>query len=171
MKKNKFKKCPACKQRKLYYRNGLPISKYCGFCKKQKALEKKEKHKLTKDFLKQQKKKKKNLCDRLWIEAVKKAYGLQCLYPNCKSLKINIHHIIGRRNKNTRWYVPNGIPLCSKHHVFDQDSAHQNPLLFDEILLEQRGENWKSNLLTKSAQAWDKDYDRIIADLEKLKNL
>ena len=155
----KKKKCPACKQRDLFYRNGLPLSKYCSFCRKIKAQEKKEKHQRTKGFQENLRKKDKKLCDRLWIEAVKKKYGIKCII--CASTKINIHHIVGRRNRSVRWYTPNGVPLCSKCHVFDKDSAHQNPLLFRKKIVELRGVEWETDLINKASASWDKDIDKI----------
>lgn len=50
MKKPKRAKCPACKQRDLFYRNGIKVSKLCAACKKAKEQTKKEKTKLTKGF-------------------------------------------------------------------------------------------------------------------------
>lgn len=48
MKPVKKKKCKRCKENELYYRNGLPISKFCTSCKKEAEAEKKEKDKLRK---------------------------------------------------------------------------------------------------------------------------
>lgn len=51
MKQIKRAKCPACKQRDLFYRNGLKVSKYCTPCRKEKDQEKKEKKKLAMPWL------------------------------------------------------------------------------------------------------------------------
>ena len=32
--------------------------------------------------------------------------------------RINIHHLISRQKKSTRWNSLNGIPLCPLHHRF-----------------------------------------------------
>lgn len=156
-----MKKCKACGQLNVRERNGIAISKWCTSCKKQKELEKKEKHSHTQVHQKKVKKATTNQCEKLWREAVKKVYGDKCAVGfDCKG-NINCHHVIGRRNKSTRWYVPNGVPLCSKHHVFDIFSAHQNPIWFDSIMVKLRGEKWKEDLHWKSLEFWDKDIDAV----------
>ena len=148
----------------------------CIKCRRQQAREKKEEsnarkldRKLnSKKYKKEVTKATTNLCTKLWREAVMKLYGDTCMI--CGSNKVNIHHVVGRRNKNVKWYVPNGAVVCSKHHVFDQDSAHQNPLWFRNKLLEQRGSAWEANLLKKANQVWDKDIEAIKEKLINLNN-
>jgi hypothetical protein len=52
MKPVKKKKCQRCKENELYYRNGLPTSKFCTPCKKEVEAEKKLKKQSTKKFQK-----------------------------------------------------------------------------------------------------------------------
>lgn len=33
------------------------------------------------------------------------------------------HHIVHRANLSTRWYIPNGILLCRKHHIIEHASG------------------------------------------------
>lgn len=66
--------------------------------------------------------------DKLWREAIK-ARDKSCQI--CGSVSyLNAHHVIGRRNRNLRWDLDNGIALCPKHHTFGTESAHQDPLWF-----------------------------------------
>lgn len=104
--------------------------------------------------------------DKLWREAVTKENGAHCEYCG-STYGLNVHHIIGRRNYSTRWYKPNGIVLCSKHHTFDTDfSAHQNPLEFHEWLLNKRGRTWLKDLMERKNQIW-RNWKQYLEDIEK----
>ena len=68
--------------------------------------------------------------DKLWREAIK-SRDKSCQI--CGSVAyLNAHHVIGRRNRNLRWDLDNGILLCSGCHTFKTQSAHQDPLWFME---------------------------------------
>jgi len=58
-----MKKCKTCGQINVRERNGIAVSKYCTACRKQKELEKKEKHKTTKGY---EQKLKKKLMRKAW---------------------------------------------------------------------------------------------------------
>ena len=86
-----------------------------------------------------------------------------------KSEHLNAHHVIGRRNRNVRWYVPNGVCLCSGCHTFKTTSAHQNYEMFREFIIKERGADWLADLMEKSridCMAEKQDYDE---ELEKLR--
>ena len=99
------------------------------------------------------------LCDKLWREEVIKLYGAKCVI--CGDDKINIHHIVGRRNKSTRWYRGNGVPLCAGHHTFFEVSAHQHPLWFRNEMIRSRGEDWERDLNAESNKIWSKDFNKV----------
>lgn len=92
--------------------------------------------------------------DKMWREICLEKARYCCEY--CGDDKgLNVHHIIGRRNYSTRWYVPNGIVLCAKHHTFDSDfSAHQAPLSFHIWLMEKRGQEWHDDLMNQKNKVW-----------------
>ena len=46
----------------------------------------------------------------------------------CSGPGNNVHHVVGRRNRSTRWLVDNGLLLCSGCHTFRTNSFHQDPL-------------------------------------------
>lgn len=96
--------------------------------------------------------------DKAWREVVKRrACGL-CEY--CCGPGSNAHHIVGRRNKSTRWEIANGVYLCAKHHIFDSIfSAHQTPTLFSEWIIGQRGEEWHEGLtvMANTHKKWTKE--------------
>jgi hypothetical protein len=70
--------------------------------------------------------------DALWSKAVRERDG-QCQVDNCNETeRLNAHHIKGRSCKSTRLFLPNGISLCPKHHVFSSEfSPHKTPEAFD----------------------------------------
>jgi len=68
--------------------------------------------------------------DKLWRDAIKSRDEV-CQVCGGTSY-LNAHHIIGRRNRNVRWDLDNGILLCSGCHTFKTESAHQDPLQFME---------------------------------------
>jgi hypothetical protein len=48
-----------------------------------------------------------------------------------KTVRLNSHHIIGRKFLGFRHDVRNGVCLCASHHKFSPvQSAHENPLWF-----------------------------------------
>jgi hypothetical protein len=74
--------------------------------------------------------------DKKWSEKIR---SKNC--EVCNGSDTNAHHIIGRRNYTLRWDVRNGCSLCPKHHVFGRESAHQDPIWFDQWLEEHRRED------------------------------
>jgi hypothetical protein len=70
--------------------------------------------------------------DKLWHEAVLARSGGKCVLTGSTE-KVNTHHVVTRRNKWGRWFIPNGLTLCPSAHKFSvRCSAHQAPtnLLF-----------------------------------------
>lgn len=67
-------------------------------------------------------------CDKLYP---KLAYGRCCLACLCL-FKVTpaecIHHAIRRSNPITRFYLPNLIPLCSRHHQMIHDGKLHEPI-------------------------------------------
>jgi hypothetical protein len=162
------KQCRQCGKWNVMTRGLIAVSKYCVPCRKIKLAEKKAKKKLTKGYLGKQFTKDKDKCDKLWRQAVILHYGDKCVVNNehCKG-KLNTHHVVSRANKNVRWYIPDGVPLCAGHHVFFNESAHQNPLWFRGFMLDLRGLIWEKDLMEKANKAWDKDIESIKIYLEK----
>ena len=67
--------------------------------------------------------------DKEWADTVKSKYGNKCALCN-STIRLNTHHIIPREIKLTRHLVENGIALCPRHHKWNLNSAHRNPLWF-----------------------------------------
>lgn len=87
--------------------------------------------------------------DKKWREKVYVKYGKFCSYCN-STCNLNCHHIFSRRIKSIRHYVPNGIILCAKHHIFSIEfSAHQTPTSFTLWVIKKRGKKWYNDLERK----------------------
>lgn len=72
-----------------------------------------------------------------------------------ESTRLNVHHVISRRNYSVKFYIPNAVVLCAKHHLFSSDfSAHQNSIEFARWILEKRGEAWYNDLLKHKQLIW-----------------
>ena len=110
----------------------------------------------------------KNRVDKLWGLLVHKKERCEVCG---KSDGLNAHHIIGRRRLSTRWDLRNSCLLCAKHHLFGNDSAHQNAIWFDEWLENNRPED-REYLKEKSREA-SKPYSvkELLEIEEKLKEL
>ena len=84
----------------------------------------------------------KNKLDKAWSQLVKLQAGNKC--EVCGSTEtLNSHHIVGRRNLRLRWEPFNSVCLCVKHHKFGNQSAHENPVWFEDWLRENRGQDLK----------------------------
>ncbi len=97
--------------------------------------------------------------DKLWREKVIEWYGEKCTL--CGQTPINVHHLVGRRNRATRWAVVNGVPLCALHHTFGSLSAHQNPIAFQKEMIRLRGDKWEKDLIKMSNSIWNRKYEVI----------
>jgi len=90
--------------------------------------------------------------DALWSAHVKAEAGYKCELcgKNANECQLHGHHFIGRRNRATRWFLPNGIALCASHHTLSIWSAHENPEWFRSQMLDIRGMKWLKELITQS---------------------
>jgi len=79
---------------------------------------------------------------------------------------LNTHHFVGRRNRSTRWYYPNGIPLCPSHHTFGLQSAHQHPSWFQKEMLLVWGDKWLEDLEEQSLKVCKASFEEVKAYLK-----
>jgi len=110
--------------------------------KKQKELNKKNRHKKTKMYKRKQALKELRYNDTKWRMSVHNKFNGECIICGSKK-NINCHHIIPRNFIETRHDKKNGITLCAKHHKFGSFSAHKNPLWFFIILEEDYNDLYK----------------------------
>jgi predicted restriction endonuclease len=104
--------------------------------------------------------------DALWRQGVYERWKGRCAICGSVSKQLHCHHYIGRRNKSTRWYVPNGILLCAYCHKFSTYSAHENPEWFRQKMIELLGEEWLQDITQKANQIWDKNRKAILIHLQ-----
>ncbi len=103
--------------------------------------------------------------DKAWSLKVR-SQGHCTLCP--KTNNLNPHHYVGRRNRNVRWDLDNGVCLCSGCHTMKTQSAHQDPEWFREQILAIRGQEWLDALIERSridCMANKQDFDEIMLAL------
>ena len=80
--------------------------------------------------------------DKIWTDKIKIDQGWRC--EKCgrtnTQVRLNSHHIIGRRHRSLRWVLSNGVCLCVSCHTFGLNSAHEDPVGFVEWLKMARGD-------------------------------
>ena len=98
--------------------------------------------------------------DKAWADRIKQIGRCE----NCgKTSYLNAHHVYTRRNRAVRWYIPNGICLCSGCHTMSSKfSAHQTPMDFYEFILNLRGEDWYYDLVKNKNKIFKGTYDDIM---------
>lgn len=101
--------------------------------------------------------------DTIWAKAVKARAWETCEYCLKSGIRLEAHHVIGRRNKSLRHLVSNGVSLCHAHHRF----AEQNGVAFAEWILKKRGQDWWDSLQAYGREIKIfKDYTIVKAYLE-----
>jgi len=107
----------------------------------------------------------KNKCDKLWSKIIRSKGKCEV----CGTFKANHpHHVIGRRNFELRWDIRNGCLLCANHHTAGKFSAHNDSIWFMDWFLRARPDDYEY-LLKKKNGIWDKDYDKVLEYLERIK--
>ena len=66
-----------------------------------------------------------NKLDKIWRGKINDRDMARCQF--CGESGNNCHHIVGRRNRSTRWLLDNGLLLCPGCHTFSMFSFHQDP--------------------------------------------
>lgn len=111
--------------------------------------------------------------DKLWKEKLFEDMDFKCELTGLQKGQIQLHphHYIGRRNRATRWYLPNGVCLSASKHTMSIWSAHQNPEWFRSQMLDLRGQKWLNDLQNQSNKVFKGTYDQVKDYLEgKTKN-
>ena len=92
--------------------------------------------------------------DNQWRKQALERANYKCEYCGATE-HLQVHHVIGRRCYSTRFYLPNAVVLCAKHHTFSTDfSAHQNIVEFSRWILERRGQEWWDDLNEHKNNLW-----------------
>lgn len=105
-----------------------------------------------------------NKLDRIWKQKVFENAIWRCelsgLTPAVAQL--HPHHYVGRRNRATRWYLPNGICLSASMHTMGVKSAHGDPEYFRKIILDIRGQLWLNDLVKQSNKVCKSSYQTVL---------
>jgi len=101
--------------------------------------------------------------DKLWSQKIRERDEVCQVCGNSQYL--NAHHVIGRRNRNIRWDLDNGITLCSGCHTFKTESAHQDPAWFMEWFIKKYPERY-NNIMIKRIITNKQLYTDVIGGLE-----
>lgn len=109
------------------------------------------------------KKKEINKLDKIWKEKIKE-HG-KCEIDGISNCQIHAHHYIGRRNRATRWYLPNGFCLSALRHTMGVQSAHENPEWFRNEALNKRGQEWLDDIIKQSNKMFKGTYEEVLAYL------
>ena len=113
----------------------------------------------------------------LWARLVKMKAGYRCEWgykgKRCSRTEgLEGHHIEGRRNYDTRYEPINGACLCHAHHKLSRDSAHESPIEFLEMMLDQRGQGWLLSLKEKAKPSLKVDkveaYNKLNEEIRRL---
>lgn len=108
--------------------------------KKQKKINKRERHQKSKVYLKKQIRLNLKRKDTAWSIEIRKDNCLVC----STSEKLNAHHIIIREYSPLRYNLKNGVSLCVKHHKYCKKiSAHNNPFIFFLFFRKHRKEQFE----------------------------
>lgn len=100
--------------------------------------------------------------DKIWRDKVKEDANYRCEIDGTTDCVLNSHHYIGRRNRSTRWYLPNGICLSVARHKFSTKSAHEDPEYFRKMMLEIRGKKWLKDIYKQSNKPCKATYEEVL---------
>jgi hypothetical protein len=107
--------------------------------KKQKLINKRERHKKSKAYLTKQARIELKRKDKDWSIEIRKDNCLICGTTE----KLNAHHLVPRNELITRHLYLNGISLCAFHHKYcNKFSSHRNPAMFLLILRQKKPEQY-----------------------------
>jgi len=108
----------------------------------------------------------KKKADKAWSLAIRRKNGGRCEICNSRPGN-NPHHVVGRRNYTLRFNQRNGVLLCSYHHTFGRDSAHQNSVWFLEWFKKTRPADFEHvrSVKNRIIKRTIKDYVKIAEEL------
>lgn len=107
----------------------------------------------------------KDKCDDLWREI-----GRTGICEVCGKPARDNHHFIGRKNYTLRWDLRNKVELCFTDHTGGSQSAHNDPLWFIDWFKNHRPDDYKY-LLKKKNEIWDKNYNKVLEYLNRVKDI
>jgi hypothetical protein len=108
--------------------------------------------------------------DKEFREAIYERDRHTCQY--CGGPGNNCHHIVGRRNRSVRWFLDNGLLLCSGCHTFRTSSFHQDPLETTAWFVANYPERY-ANIMDRKNKILKQDYEAVHEEIlsEKMEKL
>ncbi len=97
----------------------------------------------------------------LWSLKVRENADFRCELCGKKSGTLNAHHFYGRKNRSTRYWLPNGICLCYSCHKGSVKSAHESPSWFEKEMISIKGILWSKEL----EKRWNKISKPVYEDV------
>lgn len=108
--------------------------------------------------------------DAQWSLKVKELAGFKCEYCGALGIQVggdkclNSCHIVGRRNRSTRWLILNGMCLCYAHHMAYDHHLPQHEDIRKEVI----GEERMQKLVVVARQiARNQEYKTISEEIEQ----
>lgn len=91
------------------------------------------------------------VCEVCFYNEMNDAFEVDPKFHRTDEDHLSSHHFYGRRNRSTRWFVPNGVCLCSYHHTDGIWSSHRNPAWFQNKMVKIRGNEWLEDLIQRAS--------------------
>ena len=106
--------------------------------------------------------------DKIWSAKVKEDALYRCEITGKKGdeCQLHPHHFITRKNRSTRWYLPNGICLSAGKHTMEVVSAHGHPEWFRKQMLDIRGDKWLKDVVRQANKVFKGTYKEVLDYLE-----
>lgn len=167
----KKKLCKRCNENQLFYRNGLPISKFCSPCKKEVELEKKEKKKSTKTYQKSRYKTLKAKAWKLISEYVRKQGADFNGFVSCYTCGIQKHwkelHCSHYIHNKLDFDLRNLKPCCQKCNTYLSGNLGEYTLR----LVRENGLEWVEQLKSDANLiTYNNDHLETIIQVYKFRN-
>ncbi len=105
---------------------------------------------------------------KIWGEKVFENAGNKCEITDttADNCQLHPHHYFGRRNRATKYYIPNVVCLSAVRHTLGVMSAHENPEWFRKEMLDIRGDKWLTDLIKQSNKVFKGTYQDVLDYLE-----
>jgi hypothetical protein len=103
---------------------------------------------------------------KIWSLKVRENADCRCELCGKQSGTLQAHHYYGRKNRSTRYWIPNGICLCYTCHKGGIQSAHESPEWFRSEILKIKGVLWLKELTKRWQQISKPEYETVKNYLE-----
>lgn len=99
--------------------------------------------------------------DKKWKDTIRSKGRCEITGKTKDQAQLHPHHYYGRKNRATRWYLPNGFCLSASKHKLDVWSAHEAPEWFRTQAIKLRGRRWLNDLNKQAHKKFDGSYQEV----------